>query len=382
MSKLLIIGNGFDLNCGINTSYKGFFEFLKSKPPFLYVEHNMINSLNFTPFTCNNIWYLLFYSLSEIPNNWCDIEKVMTDFLVGTDENIYNVLLQKESIDEMNDYLLGSRRNNIYLTDFRDLKRFKKIREMYKGQDYQCLPSLLRFYVLMEKHIQNCDLCLSGFDSRKLKDDLEVIECSFQDYLRQLDYSDWYIESDEMISKLLHPINKKNVSNYAILSFNFTELKLDKTIQYMCIHGIFEPDEKNRQKSKIVFGIDSSGIDSKHPFYSFTKTSRVFSLRIKENTGKDLIRKDIDTIIIYGHSLNEQDYSYYFSIFDYIDIENKTHFILKYSIYEGCPEKYEDILKDSLIRLISTYAEQFNKPNKNLVHRLLLENRVRVERIT
>lgn len=380
MSKLLIIGNGFDLNCGLPTSYKDFFEYLKTKPPFLYVPRILTSSVSFQRLTCDNTWWILFYSLSNPPENWCDIEKVMTDFLIGRDDNIYSRLDACKSADEIIGYLLGQRKDVIYLRDFSEENKIEQYFQYFNGWSKEHLPALFRFYDLMKIHVQNYSMYFSGFSiTDKLSQDLNKIECAFQEYLNELDYTKWNVKSDKTINDLLKPITAKNISTYSILSFNFTRIPLDKSIQYSCVHGNYETDKTKMSKSRIIFGIDSSTMKPNDPFYSFTKTSRVMSLRIQENDDKDLIRKDIDTITIYGHSLNPQDYSYYFSIFDFVDIENKVSIILKYTLYSGCPVNYEDQLKDSLIRLVSSYAEQFNKPNKNLVHRLLLENRVRIE---
>ena len=44
--------------------------------------------------------------------------------------------------------------------------------------------------------------------------------------------------------------------------------------------------------------------------------------------------KTIDEIIVFGHSLGEQDYSYFQSIFDYVDLyHSKTKLTFIYSDY-------------------------------------------------
>ena len=60
MQQLLILGNGFDLACGLNSTYKDFFDYIfKQKKQ-------------------NNYWYDIFKTLSSnnssITNNWNDIE--------------------------------------------------------------------------------------------------------------------------------------------------------------------------------------------------------------------------------------------------------------------------------------------------------------------
>ena len=59
-----------------------------------------------------------------------------------------------------------------------------------------------------------------------------------------------------------------------------------------------------------------------------------------------------DTLIIFGHSLNEHDYNYFFPIFDYLDITNitkTTTLIFYYYIYDE--EKRNLILQDQISKI-------------------------------
>lgn len=94
---------------------------------------------------------------------------------------------------------------------------------------------------------------------------------------------------------------------------------------------------------------------------------------------------DCQKLIFYGHSLSEADYSYFQSLFDLYDIYNQAFLIFKYSVYDK--EKAYEIKKvvfHSITKLIKKYGDTMtNKDHgKNLLHKILLEGRLKIEEIT
>ena len=83
------------------------------------------------------------------------------------------------------------------------------------------------------------------------------------------------------------------------------------------------------------------------------------------------------TIIFYGHSLSKADYSYFQSIFDYYDIYSNNNVSLIFYYSEG----YEQT--DAIYELINSYGKTLSNKDqgKNLIHKLLLENRLKIEQI-
>lgn len=79
-------------------------------------------------------------------------------------------------------------------------------------------------------------------------------------------------------------------------------------------------------------------------------------------------------IKFYGHSLSEADYSYFQSIFDYYDLygNNNVSLIFYYS------NEFEQ--NDEIYRLINSYGRTLmnQEQGKNLIHKLLLENRLKI----
>lgn len=79
-------------------------------------------------------------------------------------------------------------------------------------------------------------------------------------------------------------------------------------------------------------------------------------------------------IKFYGHSLNEADYSYFQSIFDFYDLYANNNVSLVFYYSEGHEQN------DAIYRLINSYGKTLaNKDQgKNLMHKLLLENRLKI----
>ena len=79
-------------------------------------------------------------------------------------------------------------------------------------------------------------------------------------------------------------------------------------------------------------------------------------------------------IKFYGHSLSEADYSYFQSIFDFYNLYNNNNVSLLFYYSKG----YEQ--NDEIYRLINSYGKTFDNKDqgKNLIHKLLLENRLKI----
>lgn len=86
-------------------------------------------------------------------------------------------------------------------------------------------------------------------------------------------------------------------------------------------------------------------------------------------------------IKVYGHSLAQADYSYFQSIFDIVDLYSgrvKLYFLYR----EFKPEAREDLLLN-VANLLNAYGASMDNRNhgKNLMHKLLLEGRLVLQRI-
>ncbi len=78
-SQLLILGNGFDLHCGLKSSYRDFFrhEILDTTVESFQIKKMQINDAGF--------WEKLLFTYYEvfggIDYNWCDIENIIKNTL-------------------------------------------------------------------------------------------------------------------------------------------------------------------------------------------------------------------------------------------------------------------------------------------------------------
>ena len=108
--QLLILGNGFDLACGLDSTYNDFFDFIFRKG------------------WTNNYWYDIFETLSNdnslTTNNWSDIETRILlelqniEFLYESKIfQIGNYLDRENQIeDEINDYFSNNSENFFFKT--------------------------------------------------------------------------------------------------------------------------------------------------------------------------------------------------------------------------------------------------------------------------
>lgn len=99
-TQLLILGNGFDLHCGLESSYKDFFE-IEILDIILEKDWNITKMRN----DCSGFWENLFlqYYLKRRNDNykWCDIESIVKETLFTIFIKSHNQFLNNKKIYEV-----------------------------------------------------------------------------------------------------------------------------------------------------------------------------------------------------------------------------------------------------------------------------------------
>ncbi|KMQ37989.1 hypothetical protein AAX21_05640 [Oenococcus oeni] len=96
---------------------------------------------------------------------------------------------------------------------------------------------------------------------------------------------------------------------------------------------------------------------------------------------------EIQIIKVYGHSLDEGDYSYFQSIFDAVDLYGSNIAIyFYYSAYADSDHANDELEYDyfkKVAHLFEEYGSTIDNPNhgKNLLHKLILEDRIHIKKI-
>ena len=228
-----------------------------------------------------------------------------------------------------------------------------------------------------------------------LLDELHLLESRFMDYLsRAMRESDDYASRATELMQVLE--ESRSLPDYyryqvTILNFNYTMPYMydGRTLAYdtqtINIHGCLEDENA-------IFGIDGTKCLDDGSALPFTKTYRimgestcdvadiVFSPNSEFGRATSLIK-------FFGHSLNVADYSYFQAIFDIVDLYGgNTTLVFYYRPYDpkdtnGAMAREETMRR--VTHLLLEYGKTLDNKDhgKNLVHRLLLEGRLHVQRI-
>ena len=363
----LVIGNGFDLYCGLKTKYSDYFKFDDSKNKAL---KNWIDSFNnlyyyadgyrnianrkdlwvdLLNFKNTNIWDLFFFLVSYENNSfdnwkWCDIESVMLEWLHrNTDKMYFSSIRNFELVYKFIDGSLSKKVDAAvyYLAAFafkkNNEKKFKNIDEFYSF--------LLSQLKLFEKefgqyiyHLQVDDSCKAFLPPKPI---ITYIE-----------------KAEEAICKIC------TIENIASIdTFNYGTPLIEK------IKG--KINHINGDVDNPIFGVDSNAFIAPDPRYIFSKTNRRMNLDMIKNESYET--KEFENIIIFGSSLSVADYSYFFSIFDKInitDLSNPAKIVFAYNVYDsGKEEAINKQLSKSIFELFQEYSRY--KGNNEQPNRLL-----------
>lgn len=377
--QLIIIGNGFDLACGLKSRFGDFFE-----PRFKAIasisDYSRATWSEVVGHSGLTLWDFILQA--NVDSLWCDVEAVIERWVLSAS----TTTCRKSS--PFNKAL-----EFIKLCPFADgsYMLFDGRKENEHDEENFMYGNLARYVWTVRPEIAKEGYSRELF-AALLKNELFRLEKAFSDYLinelaANADYASNY-------RKLYHAIErdgKKSGDDYysstSVLSFNYTE-EVSKSFdggedgEFVNIHG--------KLGEEIIFGIDGKDCMDNPDAVSFTKTFRLMR-RGGSRTDKLIrtansmhLQDATDVIKFYGHSLGKADYSYFQSIFDGVDLyESKTVLVFYYPFdstnnTETKNAKWRTNLANSINNLLVAYGTTMGNTDhgKNLMHKLLLEGRL------
>ena len=383
---LLVLGNGFDLQCDLESSYG---HFLKHNLSNIELWETFIDTLSetatdiwevrvrefFKKFGSNffnkySVWdiYFLFKTVvleenkERVVTLWCDFEK---EIALSFERHKKYANFWDEAIKT---YFkcLNNKINYIHRKPAAAIARL-----MFENS--------LRLKPLEKLNFPNYDFNKElwyGF----VLDQLKFFESRFASFLKKQINNRYLYRARMLITHLMR--NDVAFEKTSVMSFNYinlsTLLELGKEVTFCNVHGTLE--------TETIFGIDQTNIDRDNSAFAFTKTDRIVRMNdvFINKIDKEWLN-DIDTIRFYGHSLNEQDFSYFLNVFHKVNIFNSNVRIeFLYSVYDlneakSIRKNYED----AVVKLLSRYANELNeKIEKDLLFlRLRSEGRLAISEI-
>ena len=310
---LLVLGNGFDLACGLESSFENYlnsdyykecmddvisvnrfiedcFRMPSVIPPFdVQPLRNLFQRLTF---------WDLFFALPKVKcfpdiKLWYDFEKKLRGFLteVFHDQGTYRSLdatsWNTTEMQRSHEKRHGESTYNLALRLYLEYSGipFEKNRHFDRGKVFDSL----------------------FFDLRKYEE-------KFGKYigLQQTIHVDYVSKAQALIDALLG--NRDDELVY-INTFNYSDLSVvlpNKDVWHI-----------NGDMGCPIFGVDYKDIKIEDNRYKFTKTFRRLELNERKHPLCSPEDKDYSKVVVFGHSLNEQDYNYFFALFNRLNLSNE-----------------------------------------------------------
>ena len=370
----LILGNGFDLHCGLKSRYSDYFESPSNKDKFeditrwlaSFESHKTMlladaikavdDHFADKKFEKTSCWDLFFAMDKNKNRTWSDVESVISASLIKGHENMSRPqsVLYWDDVQRIitEDLRSPQAANLMILAAFVIKKSSSQIEPLKKDEFYYFLKNQLKqFENEFGCYIYNQVFCFNGF------------------------YNNVNQRFTNLVSKTLNDIC--NLDNIVSLdTFNFTPCnglkefeKIQDKIRY--VNGDWEVP---------IFGIDSSAYLSNDARYIFSKTYRRMELDMVLDQSAPT--PDFDNAIVFGHSLSPNDYSYFFPLLDKLGMTNYTSnskIIFDYSVYGN--QKASEIRKSychAIYQLFESYAsfKGMNETPGRLLDGLTTQGRV------
>lgn len=339
-NTLLILGNGFDKYCGLASSFEDYF---KARFFFGNGSHN-------DRLIADNVWNLIFFFrfyanhsggyIDRVYSDdikWMDIEGFINDLFktknlhfINRTYDLLNAFIASSEMDREFETSLMINGDNVYLNGDSKNQPFYLCRAAYKWKVSGNKQSTIEF----------------------LLNELKRFEKDFTQYLiEQVNSSKNYTSNIYYFFENI--LDNNGTRKHYIVNFNYTtccnQFVDNNSVN---IHGTLEGND-------IIIGIDNDSREGRFGGADvFTKLDR----RVKNKSAiiKPPSKEDIDRILVFGHSLGRQDYSYFRYIFEkYSALNQNIQIVFLYSRYKKTAKENDDIfskLVDSARELID-YCE-------------------------
>lgn len=421
--QLIILGNGFDKACGLRSGFWEFFE------PRMSVVRQLETKFPGEGMTCAyelreagiTAWDLVLYLRKDFLEKsagvqWCDVESAIARVVGKGSADDDCLLADHVTIDEICGYIdcrarYGGVRNvNEYVDLLAERVEESESQEGGSADDAEWdaaqdafrnailhAPNAESEYVaqfLLDVHpsLEKGD---RGAVAKALYDELRLLESQFAEYLRvDVERAEDYEKRSRCLLTDIYGygleqscFSPKAECPLTVLSFNYTSPGLPKKkgrkfdIDFVNVHG--------RLDGEVIFGADGLDCLDDADVARFSKTYRVlsaerFPLRgsiaypSTEGNAGGVLTTDIK---FFGHSLARADYSYFQAIFDLVDLYAGS--VRLFFLYTPHGENDHQELLDRVARLLNAYGETLDNAahGKNLMHKLLLESRLFVQRV-
>lgn len=361
--QLIVLGNGFDLVQGLKTGYADYFKDKYGDNPSMEL--------------MDNAWdMVLFDRKLHDHSEWANVEQAIREQVTG----YASIARVRKGLDNPN------------VLDTSNLLGFFIARRMASMIDE------IQTVGFLQSPINHKDAVYLSFMRRELT----LFEHSLYTYLKKIvsqsendDPWQYTVSSDNLYESIagMPAFGDKNVlekQHNTILTFNYTSPFQRRDEGYFpgldsvrFVHG-------SLAQGDIIIGIDAlnQGAQGQRELIDdedvipFTKTFRTLQSTSDYDAFSDVFDDETpDCIKFFGHSLSEADYSYFQSIFDHVDLYEGTTALMFLYRPDGRYDGSDLYLK--VTKLINKYGDTLDNKDhgKNLLHKLILENRLSIKRV-
>ena len=432
--QLVILGNGFDLQCGLASTFEAFEnprKYMISTIIRTYAHKGYVGGISLTPsddqeqpgkslaadFRAQGItaWDFILIADEQV-RTWYDVEACIRDWLTGYAEghqrpgenqlravrNVYSQYIEvtKQPVSIEDFAAMANLNNCLNDTKFEQLSVDQQVAKLLLKW-YKCDADDDSIMKVMMQELHRLETAFSNYMENEVAGNKNYCNhaCLLLDGLMNDQLNDY----DSLLVNNTYKIGGdisfgSSFNNVRILDFNYTDpiygIKPAPTL--INIHG-------NIHGGGIVFGIDSNSVDTDDSNYpglvKFTKTYRLMALGKGRKT--ELVHPHVsgqpgsetNMIKFFGHSLGDPDYSYFQAIFDEVNLYGSdTRLVFYYNQNRSnendadrengntAGENAQEEMFEKVNRLITTYGQTLDNKDhgRNLMHKLLLENRLKV----
>ncbi|MFK4881589.1 AbiH family protein [Lactococcus petauri] len=346
MSELLVLGNGFDVACGLKSTYTDFYNdrYFESDTETGKLIFNEINKilgkdieeildiqLLYEEDINVSFWDFIFCQERLFGKNWTDVEEVLAN-KINHLKDLHLVFDYDENIHKRNTVVIS----DIEISNFNPVTNINQI-----DADFRKLAKIFLIFVKIRYSSRKVTSLQSDI-ANVLLDELIVFEGNFQKYLlNEVENNTNYWQK---FSLLYNKLTEINVGQYDkpidyelyVLSFNYTTFGGKNLsfplVTYNNVHGQLSMKDN-------IFGIDITRDKNRDHYVirerfedEFLKTYRTLSLPNRER----FYNNQVKVIRFYGHSLAQADYVYFKVIFDSLDLfDGDIQLLFFYSNYKN-----------------------------------------------